>query len=49
MHSLLEADEVALGATAEEVVASGGLYTGVDLYFATPITVGKLELGLSTK
>jgi hypothetical protein len=48
VHSLLEGDEVAPSATAEEVVASGGLYTEVDSYFATPITVGKLELGLST-
>ena len=48
MHSLLEADEVAPGAIAEEVVALMGLYTEVDLYFATPITVGELKLGLST-
>ena len=47
MHSLLEADEVALSAIAEEVVASIGLYIEVDSYFATPITVGELKLGLS--
>jgi hypothetical protein len=46
-HSLLEGDEVAPGATAKEVVASGGLYTEADSYFATPMTVGELELRLS--
>jgi hypothetical protein len=48
-HSLLEGDEVAPSATAEEVVVSRRLYTEADLYFATPMTVGELELGILTK
>jgi hypothetical protein len=47
-HSLLERDEVAPGATAEEVAVPRGLYTEADSYFATPMTVGELELGTST-
>ena len=47
MHSLLEVDEVAPSAIAEEVVALMGLYIEVDSYFATPITIGELKLGLS--
>ncbi len=48
-HSLLEEDdEVAPSTRAEEVVASGQVYTEADLYLATPVIMGELELGLST-
>jgi hypothetical protein len=47
-HSLLEDDEVAPSARAEVVVASGGVYIKFDLYFATSVTIGELELRLST-
>jgi hypothetical protein len=48
-HSLLEGDKVALSAIAKEVVVSKGLYTKANSYFATPITVKELKLGISTK
>jgi hypothetical protein len=49
-HSLLEGgDEVALGARAEEVVASWGVHTEADIYFVTSMAVEELELGLSTE
>jgi hypothetical protein len=48
-HSLFEDDEVAPGARAEVVVASGGVYIEFNLYFATSVTIGELELGLSTR
>jgi len=48
-HSLLEEDKVAPGATAKEVVVSRGLYTKANLYFATPITVKELKLGISRR
>jgi hypothetical protein len=48
-HSLLEGDKVAPSATAKEVIASRGLYTKADLYFAMPITVRELELRLSIR
>jgi hypothetical protein len=47
-HSLLEEDEVAPSARAEEVVASREVYIEAKLYFATSVTAGELELGLST-
>jgi hypothetical protein len=47
-HSLLGEDEVALGARAEEVMASWGVYTEADIYFATSKAVEELELGFST-
>jgi hypothetical protein len=46
---MLEGDEVAPSATAEEVVVSRGLYIEADSYFATPITVGELKLRISTR
>jgi hypothetical protein len=48
-HSLLEGDKVAPSAIAKEVIASKGLYTKANLYFATPITVEELKLRLSIR
>ncbi len=48
-HSLLEeVDEVVPGARAEEVAASRGVHMEADLYFATSVTLGEFELGLSS-
>jgi hypothetical protein len=48
-HLLLEDNKVAPSARAEVVVASKGVYIEFDLYFATSVTIGELELRLSTR
>jgi hypothetical protein len=49
VYSLLEGCKVAPSVIAKEVVASKGLYTKANLYFATSITVRELKLGLSIR
>jgi hypothetical protein len=40
---------VAPGAGVEEVIASRGVYTEVDLYFVTSMTIEEIELGISIR
>jgi hypothetical protein len=48
-HSLLMDNRVAPGARVEEVIASRSVYTKVDLYFVTSMTIEEIEIGISIR
>jgi hypothetical protein len=48
-HLLLIDNRVAPGARVEEVIASKGVYTEVDLYFVTSMTIEEIELRISIR